>query len=42
MFRAYLDRDPTDPIVVASRSGDPRDVGAMLRAALLALSLIHI
>lgn len=36
VFQAYLDRDPDDPVAVASRSGDPRDVGAMLRAALLA------
>ncbi|MGN6153170.1 MAG: histidine phosphatase family protein [Lysobacteraceae bacterium] len=36
VFQAYLDRDPHDPVAVASRSGDPRDVGAMLRAALLA------
>ncbi len=36
VFGAYLARDPEDPIVVASRSGDPRDIGAMLQAALLA------
>lgn len=36
VFSAYLERDPEDPIAVASRSGDPRDVGAMLQAALLA------
>lgn len=36
VFGAYLARDPEDPIAVASRSGQPRDVGAMLQAALLA------
>lgn len=36
VFGAYLAKDPEDPIVVASRSGHPRDVGAMLQAALLA------
>lgn len=36
VFGAYLRRDPGDPIVVASRSGKPRDVGLMLQAALLA------
>lgn len=36
VFAAWHARDPDDPIAVASRSGDPRDVGAMLRAALLA------
>lgn len=36
VFGAYLARDPEDPIVVASRSGKPRDVAPMLRAALLA------
>ncbi len=36
VFGAYLARDPEHPIVVASRSGDPRDVGLMLQAALLA------
>ncbi len=36
VFSAYLERDPEHPIAVASRSGDPRDVGAMLQAALLA------
>jgi len=38
VFGAYLARDPEHPIVVASRSGNPRDVGAMLQAALLAWS----
>lgn len=36
VFGAYLARDPEHPIAVASRSGHPRDVGAMLQAALLA------
>lgn len=36
VFGAYLTRDPDDPIVVASRSGAPRDVAAMLHAALMA------
>ncbi len=36
VFGAYLARDPEHPIAVASRSGQPRDVGAMLQAALLA------
>jgi broad specificity phosphatase PhoE len=36
VFGAYLARDPEHPIAVASRSGLPRDVGAMLQAALLA------
>ncbi|MEQ1512777.1 MAG: histidine phosphatase family protein [Lysobacteraceae bacterium] len=36
VFSAFLDRDPEHPIAVASRSGQPRDVGAMLQAALLA------
>jgi broad specificity phosphatase PhoE len=36
VFAAWHDRDPAHPIAVASRSGHPRDVGAMLRAALLA------
>lgn len=36
VFGAFMTRDPDDPVVVASRSGHPRDVGAMLRAALLA------
>ncbi|MFY2763058.1 histidine phosphatase family protein [Arenimonas sp. MALMAid1274] len=36
VFSAYLARDPEHPIAVASRSGHPRDVGAMLQAALLA------
>lgn len=36
VFSAYLARDPEHPIAVASRSGLPRDVGAMLQAALLA------
>jgi len=38
VFGAYLASDPEHPIVVASRSGNPRDVGAMLQAALLAWS----
>ena len=36
VFSAWYDRDPAHPVAVASRSGHPRDVGAMLRAALLA------
>ncbi len=36
VFGAYQANNPTHPVVVASRSGNPRDVGAMLRAALLA------
>lgn len=36
VFGAYQARDPEHPIVVASRSGLPRDVGPMLQAALLA------
>ncbi|TXH71987.1 MAG: histidine phosphatase family protein [Lysobacteraceae bacterium] len=36
VFGAFMARDPDDPVVVASRSGHPRDVGAMLQAALLA------
>lgn len=36
VFAAWHDRDPAHPVAVASRSGHPRDVGAMLRAALLA------
>lgn len=36
VFGAYMTRDPEDPIVVASRSGLPRDVVPMLQAALLA------
>lgn len=36
VFGAYLKRDPDDPVVVASRSGKPKEVAAMLRAALLA------
>ena len=36
VFGAYLARDPDHPIAAASRSGNPRDVGAMLQAALLA------
>jgi broad specificity phosphatase PhoE len=36
VFAAWYDRDPQHPVAVASRSGHPRDVGAMLRAALLA------
>ena len=36
VFGAYLKRDPDDPVVLASRSGMPRDVAAMLQAALLA------
>lgn len=36
VFGAYLARDPEHPIAVASRSGQPRDVAAMLQAALLA------
>lgn len=36
VFGAYLARDPEHPIAVASRSGHPRDIGAMLQAALLA------
>jgi broad specificity phosphatase PhoE len=36
VFGAYLARDPEHPIVVASRSGHPRDVAPMLQAALLA------
>jgi broad specificity phosphatase PhoE len=36
VFGAYLARDPEHPIAVASRSGHPRDVGAMLKAALVA------
>lgn len=36
VFSAWHDRDPSDPVAVAARSGQPRDVGAMLRAALLA------
>jgi broad specificity phosphatase PhoE len=36
VFGAYVARDPEHPIAVASRSGHPRDVAPMLRAALLA------
>ncbi|MFZ5638141.1 MAG: histidine phosphatase family protein [Pseudomonadota bacterium] len=36
VFSAWLERNADDPIAIASRSGDPRDVGAMLQAALLA------
>ena len=36
VFGAYLMRDPEHPIAVASRSGQPRDVAAMLYAALMA------
>jgi broad specificity phosphatase PhoE len=36
VFGAYMKRDPAHPIVMASRSGQPRDVAAMLQAALLA------
>ncbi len=36
VFGAWFDRDPEHPLAVASRSGKPRDVGAMLQAALLA------
>jgi broad specificity phosphatase PhoE len=36
VFGAYLARDPEHPTVIASRSGQPRDVAPMLRAALLA------
>jgi broad specificity phosphatase PhoE len=36
VFGAWLEHNADDPIAIASRSGDPRDVGAMLRAALLA------
>ena len=36
VFGAYMDRDPEHPIAAASRSGKPRDVAAMLQAALLA------
>lgn len=36
VFGAYLARDPEHPIAAASRSGQPRDVAAMLQAALLA------
>lgn len=36
VFGAWIARDPEHPVAVASRSGHPRDVGAMLRAALTA------
>jgi broad specificity phosphatase PhoE len=36
VFGAWFNRVPEHPFAVASRSGRPRDVGAMLRAALLA------
>lgn len=36
VFGAWFDRDPEHPLAIASRSGKPRDVGAMLQAALLA------
>ncbi len=36
VFSAWLSRNADDPVAVASRSGKPRDVGAMLQAALLA------
>lgn len=36
VFGAYIARDPDNPLVVASRSGQPRDVAPMLRAAFLA------
>jgi broad specificity phosphatase PhoE len=36
VFGAYVERDPEHPIAAASRSGKPRDVAAMLQAALLA------
>jgi broad specificity phosphatase PhoE len=36
VFGAFVTRNAEDPIVIASRSGQPRDVAPMLRAALLA------
>lgn len=36
VFSAWLTRNAHDPVAIASRSGKPRDVGAMLQAALLA------
>jgi broad specificity phosphatase PhoE len=36
VFGAWLATNADDPVAIASRSGNPRDVGAMLRAALLA------
>ncbi|WP_146910462.1 histidine phosphatase family protein [Arenimonas daejeonensis] len=36
VFGAWLSRYADHPVAIASRSGNPRDVGAMLQAALLA------
>lgn len=36
VFGAWLDANATHPVAVASRSGQPRDVAAMLQAALMA------
>ncbi len=36
VFSTWLERNADDPVAIASRSGDPRDVGAMLQASLLA------
>jgi broad specificity phosphatase PhoE len=38
VFSCWLARHADDPVAIASRSGHPRDVGAMLQAALLAWS----
>lgn len=38
VFDCWLARNADDPVAIASRSGEPRDVGAMLQAALLAWS----
>ena len=38
VFSTWLARNADDPVAIASRSGEPRDVGAMLQAALLAWS----
>ena len=36
VFSTWLNRNADHPVAIASRSGKPRDVGAMLQAALLA------
>lgn len=36
VFGAWLDANATHPVAIASRSGQPRDVAAMLQAALMA------
>lgn len=36
VFGAFVERNADSPVVLASKSGQPREVGAMLQAALLA------